>query len=540
MHVRFYLSPLAAALALTIQPSAHAAEAIQVNHLSLKGLQQQFQLLVPGQSQAVTQADSLKVVRGHMDKNKIHHTRLQQYYHNVPVFGGYAINHGKTEAKNLLSQTADHSHLTGKLFNGLQNDLGQPKAGFIKNAKSALEQFKTAFKANQLSEADVKPMVYVDENQQAHWAYQVSVLVEDGQSIPKRPTAIIDADTMKPFVQWDNIKTITRPVKGYGFGGNNKTGQWSYDNKTFPMLEMTRDDELQICYMENNHVKVIDLASDYSSTTRAMSFECLDESSLGDSVYYTGYDADGYDNVNGAYSPSNDALYIGYVIKHMYGDWYNEQPLTNMDGSPMQLVMRVHYGYRYQNAYWDGRQMTFGDGGSIFYPLVSLGVGSHEISHGFTEQHSGLYYFGQSGGMNESFSDMAAMAAEYYSIGTASYLIGPEIVKEDSGFDALRYMDIPSRDGDSIDSADDYYGGLDVHYSSGVFNRMFYLIATTPDWNPRKAFDVMVKANMDYWTPYSSFKDGACGVIQATKDLGYSMDDVRKAINEVAIDTSTC
>jgi pseudolysin len=206
----------------------------------------------------------------------------------------------------------------------------------------------------------------------------------------------------------------------------------------------------------------------------------------------------------------------------------------------MQLVMRVHYGDGYENAYWDGKQMTFGDGENMMYPLVSLGVGAHEISHGFTEQHSGLEYYGQSGGMNEAFSDMAAQAAEYYSAGKSSWQIGPEIMKEDSGYDALRYMDKPSRDGSSIDSADEYYGGLDVHYSSGVYNHLFYSLATQEGWNVRKAFDVMVKANMDYWTPYTDFEEGGCGVLSAAKDLDFSLDAVKTSLKAVNINYQSC
>ena len=279
----------------------------------------------------------------------------------------------------------------------------------------------------------------------------------------------------------------------------------------------------------------------YSSKNAAMKFSCAKD--IGDqsnATFYTGYHEDGYDKDNGAASPTNDALYAGYVIKHMYHDWYGIEVLTKSDGSPMKLVMRVHYGDGYENAYWDGKQMTFGDGDTMMYPLVSLGVGGHEISHGFTEQHSGLEYFGQSGGLNESFSDMAAQAAEFYSAGKSSWQIGPEIMKEDSGYDALRYMDKPSRDGESIDTADDYYGGLDVHYSSGVYNHLFYILSNQPDWDIRKSFDVMVKANMDYWTPYASFDEAGCGVISAAKDLGFSIEDVKKSLTEVAVDYQKC
>ena len=223
----------------------------------------------------------------------------------------------------------------------------------------------------------------------------------------------------------------------------------------------------------------------------------------------------------------------------MYSEWYNLHVLT-VDEKPMKLVMRVHYGEGYENAYWDGEQMTFGDGDTMLYPLVSLGIGAHEISHGFTEQHANLEYFGQSGGMNESFSDMAAQTAEYFSVGKSSWAIGSEVMKEDSGYVALRFMDEPSRDGRSIDSADQYLEGMDVHYTSGVYNRLFYLLAHQPQWDVKQAFHVMVKANMDYWTPYSTFDEGSCGVINAAKDLGYSIDDVKQVLDEVAINYQAC
>ena len=79
----------------------------------------------------------------------------------------------------------------------------------------------------------------------------------------------------------------------------------------------------------------------------------------------------------------NDGYYFGGVIFGMYKDWYGIAPLKN------QLVMRMHYGSNYENAFWNGIAMTFGDGGRMFHPLVSLDVSAHEVSHGFTEQNSG-------------------------------------------------------------------------------------------------------------------------------------------------------
>src|SRR3546814_12024257 len=90
--------------------------------------------------------------------------------------------------------------------------------------------------------------------------------------------------------------------------------------------------------------------------------------------------------------------------------------------------MKVHYSNSYENAFWDGSSMTFGDGASTFYPLVSLDVSSHEVSHGYPEQNSGLNYSVQSGGINEAFSDMAGEAAEYYFYdGSNDLRVGPPI-----------------------------------------------------------------------------------------------------------------
>jgi pseudolysin len=202
--------------------------------------------------------------------------------------------------------------------------------------------------------------------------------------------------------------------------------------------------------------------------------------------------------------------------------------------------MRVHYGKNYANAFWDGTQMSFGDGDYSFYPLVALSIGAHEISHGFTEQHSNLVYFGQSGAINEAFSDMAAQAAEYYIDKKNSWKIGHDIIKSTSPMAAIRFMDKPSLDKHSIEFAHHYRDGMDVHYSSGVYNKLFYLIATTPNWDTQKAFKLMLKANMDYWIPTATFSDAACGIIYAAKDLKYSIDDVQHALEEVIIDYDNC
>lgn len=543
MHLRL-VSPLLAAYSVVVGlSSAYAAQPINLRGVDFKETQKQFYIALPGvKSVSAVSSDELKLIQQHKDLHSVTHFRMQQQYAGFDVIGGYAIVHSQNPVNGLLS-ASNQSTMNGVVFSGLKTELGNPDANFVKNGAVALQQFSAQYKKHELSQKSVTPVVYIDSEHNAHWAYKVSLYVGYTDKIPAKPTAILDAQTLKPFVEWNEIKTeapLFRTAKATGFGGNHKIGEYTFGAGVYPYLDITRNDSKQLCYMQNSTVKIIDMKHKSLAVTDPMQFTCVSSATTPDGIYWTGYKADGYDRQNGAVSPSNDALYAGYVINHLYKDWYGVNALSKSDGSLMELVMRVHYGENYENAFWDGEQMTFGDGESTFYPLVSLGVGSHEISHGFTEQHSNLTYYGQSGGLNESFSDMAAQAAEFYSVGQSSWMIGAEITKEDSGYDALRYMDLPSRDGTSIDTADKYYNGLDVHYSSGVYNRLFYLISTTSGWGVRKAFDVMVKANMDYWTPSSSFKEAACGVLSAAKDLNYSVTDVKQALQLVKVNFKSC
>ena len=140
---------------------------------------------------------------------------------------------------------------------------------------------------------------------------------------------------------------------------------------------------------------------------------------------------------------------------------------------------RVHYGKNYVNAFWDGTKMTYGDGdGTSYGPLTSLDVAGHEMSHGVTENSANLTYSGESGGLNESTSDIFGTSVEFYANNAndpGDYLIGEEFdLAQHQGF---RRMDKPSSDGSSADCWSATVGQLDVHYSSGVGNHFFYLLS---------------------------------------------------------------
>jgi pseudolysin len=288
--------------------------------------------------------------------------------------------------------------------------------------------------------------------------------------------------------------------------------------------------EAGVCYLQNDETVIT-----HYQTKQVMQYPCAAQDPEHNHLYWSG----DFDRVGDSFSPANDAIFAAQVLKEFYKIWYNVPVLVNKNGTPMVLQMNVHVA-KLDNAFWDGESMTFGDGREL-YPLTSLGIAAHEVSHGFTQQHSNLTYDGQSGGMNEAFSDMAAQTAEYYAHKKNSWQIGGEIFKIEG--ESMRYMDQPSKDcygkepGTfcSIDSADQYYAGLNVHYSSGVYNRAFYVLSNMPDWNPRKAFAVMLQANASYWLPQTQYADGAACVVKAAEDLDFDKKAVEQAFKTVGI-----
>jgi Zn-dependent metalloprotease len=446
-------------------------------------------------------------------------TREQQMFGDVPVYGR-AVVVERNSAGDVLG-------VEGRLARGVGFDLASTAPTI--SADQAVQTLRQhagllpfGVGTNAVSPSDlhnVKHDLFVyAEGSKARLTYLTSFFT-DAQGKPTRPTALIDANTGEVVASWEGLTTkgkpggggggggTTTPTTATGPGGNLKTGQYFYGTD-YAALSVQQSGST--CYMQNTDVATYNMNQRRTGGT-LWSFTC--PTSSGDAV-------------NGAYSPINDAHHFGGVVHDMYNNWFGAPPLA------FQLVMNVHYSRNYENAFWNGSSMNFGDGASTFYPLVSLDVTSHEISHGFTEQHSNLAYSGQSGGMNEAFSDMAGEAAEYYDRGSNDWLVGAEIFKNGT---ALRYMCTPTLDGRSIDNEANYTSTLDVHYSSGVYNKAYCTLAKKGTWNTRKAFEVFERANALYWTSTSTFDSGACGVESAAADLGYSAGDVAAAFTAVGV-----
>ncbi|RUS75329.1 hypothetical protein EGW08_016918 [Elysia chlorotica] len=138
--------------------------------------------------------------------------------------------------------------------------------------------------------------------------------------------------------------------------------------------------------------------------------------------------------------------------------------------------------------------------------------------------------------MNEAFSDMAGEVTEAFLFGKSDMVSGAEMFFAPDK--ALRYFDDPTKDGVSIKHVSEYRDGLDVHYSSGVYNHVFFRM--NRDLGIRASFQCFLTANRLYWRSDTDFEKGACGVIRGAYDGGYDMDVVAKAFKAVGLTLTQC
>ncbi|MFZ6752097.1 M4 family metallopeptidase [Undibacterium sp. Dicai25W] len=441
--------------------------------------------------------DELKPVRSQQYPNGKVVTRYQQYHQGVAVWGETITEHQMPGQSQAI--------LTGTMLRNVQKDI--PNAKPLYQPEQALNFAKAQAQTNSTENEQTHLYVRLHNDQTAQLIYLVSFVNTSRPNQPSRPHFIIDANTGAVLQKWEGL---THAETGTGPGGNSKTGQYEYGSTPgFRFLDVMSNGGN--CKLSSTNVDTYNMNNSSSGTGTLQTFTCPRNT---------------IKPINGAYSPMNDAHYFGNQVFNMYQTYLGVRPITQ------KLKMKVHYGVAYENAFWDGNSMNFGDGASTFYPLTALDVTGHEVSHGFTEQNSGLIYSGMSGGMNEAFSDMAGEAVEYFVKGSNDFKVGVDIFKAPG---ALRYMYNPPMDGRSIDHASKYNANLDVHFSSGVYNKAFYLLASSLGWNTRKAFEVMADANRLYWSSNSTFDQGACGVEKAAANRGYKVADVTTAFKTVGV-----
>ncbi len=220
----------------------------------------------------------------------------------------------------------------------------------------------------------------------------------------------------------------------------------------------------------------------------------------------------------------------------VYDLYFKQYQRDSLDGNGMTLKSTVHHRRNYNNAFWNGQQMAYGDGdGVIFTHMTELSVIGHELSHGVVQFSGGLMYRDQSGALNESFADVfGALTVQYnlqQSASDADWLIGKGILGPDINGVSLRSMKAPGQAYDDqilgkdpqpyhmdlfVNTTSDNGG---VHINSGIPNHAFYLLAQYLGGNAwEKAghiwYDTMQAVN----NPNATFNDWADKTLEKARD----------------------
>ena len=460
-----------------------------------------LELLRSHASAARSSAHDQYVARGVIvDRDGTEHVRFDRTYAGLPVIGGDLVVHSR-----------------GGKYKGVSATQGEPLSLSVRpsfDSTAAVVAAGAEFGADFTGKPESTLVVYA-RGAKPRLAWQVRLQNERADM-----TYIVDAHAGRVLDRWSNRQTAVA----------NGTAKTLYagdvaltTNSIFNGFEM-RDPS-------RGGMRTIDASNSRTSGQ----------------VYK---DAD---NIWGNYSASDpasgaaDAHYGAAVTWDYFKYTHGRLGIAN-DGKG--AYSRVHYGFGYNNAYWNDSCfcMTYGDGDGVnLTPLVALDIAGHEMSHGVNSRSANLIYSGESGGLNEANSDILGTMVEFYANNnqdTPDYLIGEEVfvgnVPGSANQRALRYMFNPFADKRSPNCYYNGLGDLDVHYSSGVANLFFYLLAegtgaktysgvshTPPTCNGSsfagigraKAERIWYRALTVYFTSSTDYAGARAGTISAANDL---------------------
>ncbi|WP_208036415.1 M4 family metallopeptidase [Streptomyces cyanogenus] len=369
------------------------------------------------------------------------HTRYERTYAGLPVLGGDLVVHTPpaSQAKGTVSTT----------FNNKRTIKVRSTTATVSKAAAATKALKAAkaLRAERPTTDSARKVIWAgDGTPKLAWETVVGGFQDDGT--PSQLHVVTDATTGKELYRYQAVKTGTGNTQYSGTVTLNTT----LSGSTYQLYDTTR----------GGH-KTYNLNKGTSGTGTLMTDA--------DDVWGDGTGSN-------TQTAGADAAYGAQETWDFYKNTFGRSGIRN-DG--VAAYSRVHYSSGYVNAFWDDSCfcMTYGDGSGNTHALTSLDVAGHEMSHGVTSNTAGLEYSGESGGLNEATSDIFGTGVEFYannSKDVGDYLIGEKIDINGDG-SPLRYMDKPSKDGGSADSWYSGVGNLDVHYSSGPANHMFYLLS---------------------------------------------------------------
>ncbi|ANP54929.1 Zn-dependent metalloprotease [Streptomyces griseochromogenes] len=232
----------------------------------------------------------------------------------------------------------------------------------------------------------------------------------------------------------------------------------------------------------------------------------------------------------------------------------------SIDDAGLPLIATVHYGEKYDNAFWNGEQMVFGDGdGELFLDFtLPIDVIGHELTHGVTQYTANLEYYGQSGALNESVSDVFGSLIKQHALGQtaqqADWLIGAGLLGPNVHGEALRSMkapgsayDDPNLGKDPQPATMDGYvrtsrdnGG--VHTNSGIPNHAFYLVASALGGNAWERagqiwYDVLTGGELGTDAQFADFATLTVKAARERYGAGDEIQAVQKAWEQVGVQT---
>lgn len=287
---------------------------------------------------------------------------------------------------------------------------------------------------------------------------------------------------------------------------------------------------------------------DYSRGSGIETYNCKTGTSYNSASDFT--DADN-NWTSGEYNNSakdNAALDAHWAAQMTYDYFLAKHNRNSYDNAGAKIKSYVHYDKNYENAFWNGSVMTYGDGATRFDALTSLDVGAHEIGHAVCSYTANLVYSYESGALNEGLSDIWAAAVEHYAAPNKSiWLIGEDIDKQRP---SLRSMIDPNAEGqpDTYKGTYWYSGSGDnggVHTNSGVLNHWFYILSEgksgTNDLGTsfsvngigiENAARVVYRMESVYLTANSGYSDARTYAIAAAEDLfGEGSNEVIQVTN---------
>ena len=418
--------------------------------------------LIDGHGAAVKRADADRFVARDVivDRDGTEHVRFARTYHGLPVLGGDFVVDSRNGRMTGVSQTLKTT--------------GRPDIVPAISANQAIVEagahFGTGFTGKPTSH-----LVIYARGASPVLAHEVLFSGFKADQTPTDMHYIVDARSGRLLDKWDTVET----AKPGGGGSTSCSGITSAVGTGRSLFTGNVSINTEKCSSGTYQMKDDTRGGGYTTD-------------LGGRTSGTGTLVTDADNTWGNNTTSDRAT-VGadahYGVAETWDYYKNVHGRNGIANDGKGALSRVHYGRNYVNAFWSDSCfcMTFGDGGGSYVPLVAIDVAGHEMSHGVTSRSANLTYSGESGGLNEATSDIFGTMVEFNTNSSADvpdYLIGEEIyVNNPGGTKALRYMFKPSLDGASPDCYSSNIGNLDVHYSSGVGNHFFYLLAegaTTP------------------------------------------------------------